>query len=86
MLHKTVREHQRWITQIIRDGITSNIHRRYLHDHVENIADVSPMCLGYFEPWCIPRRMLADCCALLDAVRQYIADGSWLGRKFQCIH
>ena len=38
--------------QTIGDIITSNIHRRCLHDNVENSADVSPMCLRRFEPWC----------------------------------
>ena len=52
MLRRAVCEHQRCITQIIRDIITSNIHPPCLHEHVENIADVSPMCLGHFEPWC----------------------------------
>ena len=43
MLRRAVREHRRWITQIIRNIITSNIHRRCLHGHAENITDVSPM-------------------------------------------
>ena len=56
MLRRAVREHRRWITQIIRDIITSNLHRRCLHEYVEDIADnyvadVSTMC-RHFEPWC----------------------------------
>ena len=89
MLRRAVREHQRCITQIIRDIITSNIHPPCLHEHVENIADVAPMCrrcvwdilnLG------VPHWIFADCCALLGNVRRYIDDGSWrrnIGRKFQ---
>ena len=92
MLRRSVRKYRRWITQIIRDITTSNtsIHRRCLHEHVERnaftcVADVfwDILNLG------VPRRMFADCCALLGAVRRYIADGSWrrnIERKFKCKH
>ena len=52
MLRRAVGEHRRWITQPIDDAIISNINRRCLREHVGNIADVSPMCLRHFEPWC----------------------------------
>ena len=37
----------------------------------------------------VSRRMFADCCAFLGAVRRYIADDSWrrnIEIKFQCMH
>ena len=42
--------------------ITSNIHRPCLHEHVENIADVSPMCLGHV------RRLFGDISPLVLGV------------------
>ena len=49
MLRRAVRElwdeHRRWITRTIGDIITSNIHRRRLHEHVGNMDDVLPMYL-----------------------------------------
>ena len=62
----------------IGDIITSNIHRRCLHEHVENIADVSPMCLGHFEPWCISPNA-RRCSAIY-----HIADGSWRRNFSRC--
>ena len=59
MIRRAVREHwrasaidRRWITEP--SAISSHriyIHRRCLHEHVENIAEVSPICLGHFEHW-----------------------------------
>ena len=40
MLRRAAVEHRRWIT--------SNMHRRCLHEHRRCIADVSPMCLVTF--------------------------------------
>ena len=86
MLRTAVREHQRWITQIIRDIITSNVHSRCLHEHDENIADVSPNCLGHFELWRTSPNVRRLLCA---ARRYYIAYCSWrqnIGKKCQCMH
>ena len=81
MLRRSVREHRRCITQIIRDIITSI-----------DIADVYTIMLRT-SPMC--RRCVWDILYLgvsrrmLGAVLRYITDGSWrrnIGRKFQCMH
>ena len=42
-------------------------HWRYYHiEHVGNIADVSPMCLRHFKPWCT----LSNVCRLLCGARR----------------
>ena len=63
MLRRAVREHRRWITQTIGDTITSNKHHRCLRKHIVNIADVSPMCLRHFEPWCTSPNVRRLLCA-----------------------
>ena len=76
MLRKTVWEHWRAST------MDHPNHRRYYH-----IEYTSPIftracwehrrCVCHIFNLDVPHRMFADCCALLGAVRRYIADGSW---------
>ena len=58
--------------ETIGDIITFNIYRQCPHEHVENIADVSPMYLGCFEPWCTSPNMLADCSALFSDISSMV--------------
>ena len=83
MLRRAVREHRRLITRTIGDTITSNKHRRCLHEHVGN--DRSSLCLRHFGPSCTSLNVHR----LLCAVRRYIADKSCrrnTGRKIQSMH
>ena len=66
---------RRWITQMMRDILTSTIQRLCLHEHVEN------MRLRHFEPWCISpnvRRLLCSprgCSAIYR--RWFLATKHW---------
>ena len=75
--------------QTIGDIITSNMHRRCLHELRRFVADVSPMCrrcewdifgLG------VHRRMLADCSALFGNISPMVFGVETSGRIFNaCI-
>ena len=76
-----------WISATIGDGVHKPSNRLYTSPMFTrtfwNIGDVSATCLAlvYLTECCV------HYCALLSAVRRYIADGSWrwnIGRKFQC--
>ena len=57
--------------QTIGDIITSNMHRRCLHEHRRCVADVSPMCrrcVWDIYGFGVHRRMFADCSALFGNI------------------
>ena len=82
---RAARDHRRCIGDRSLNHRRYYMHRRFSYEHRRCVADVSPLCLGHFYPWCTSPNVRW----LLGAVRRYIADGIWrrnIVRKFQCMH
>ena len=93
MLHRAVRGHRSPNSSAI-----SNKHRRYLKEHVGNIADVSPMYRlvdmsqmfwRHFEPWCTSpnvRRLLCAAWCFFSAIDRRWFLATKHREKLQCSH